>query len=175
MDNTTHYHQHAKVFLENHLQFASLNYNLVITEETLSTTPLDVPKLTRATTTVRTRTRTPRPPPTTIKATNDIVKVSSSRPRRPTLRPTLNATTETTTSSPSIIVAGRPHDNEIAGSSNIQHGEVPNVNVPISVDGERREAFSARLNLGAIIALGAFGGFVFLAAIITTIIILVRR
>lgn len=57
----------------------------------------------------------------------------------------------------------------------MQHGESPNVNVPLSIDGERRETFGAKLNLGAIIALGAFGGFVFLAAIITTIIILVRR
>lgn len=81
---------------------------------------------------------------------------------------------------PQIIVAGHPQhphpqDNEIAGSSNVQLGEAPNVNVPLSIDGERRETFGAKLNLGAIIALGAFGGFVFLAAIITTIIILVRR
>ncbi|XP_063240825.1 sushi, von Willebrand factor type A, EGF and pentraxin domain-containing protein 1 isoform X2 [Bacillus rossius redtenbacheri] len=39
---------------------------------------------------------------------------------------------------------------------------------------ERREAVGARLNLGAIIALGVFGGFVFLAAIITTVVILIR-
>merc|ERR1711997_813849 len=32
-----------------------------------------------------------------------------------------------------------------------------------------------QLNLGGIIALGVFGGFVFLAAIITTIVILIRR
>lgn len=34
---------------------------------------------------------------------------------------------------------------------------------------------TAKLNLGAIVALGAFGGFVFLAAVITTIVIVVRR
>lgn len=67
-------------------------------------------------------------------------------------------------------------ENEISGNiGNIQQGETPNVNVPLPVDGERRETFGAKLNLGAIIALGAFGGFVFLAAIITTIVILVRR
>lgn len=38
-----------------------------------------------------------------------------------------------------------------------------------------RESQGAKLNLGAIVALGAFGGFVFLAAVITTIVILVRR
>lgn len=90
--------------------------------------------------------------------------------------PKTTAPSKTYTSShPQIIVAGHPQDNEIAGSSNIQHGDVPKVNVPLSVDGERREAFGAKLNLGAIIALGAFGGFVFLAAIITTVVILVRR
>lgn len=76
---------------------------------------------------------------------------------------------------PHIIIAGHPQDNEISGSANVQHGESQNINVPLSIDGERRETFGAKLNLGAIIALGAFGGFVFLAAIITTIVILVRR
>jgi len=49
--------------------------------------------------------------------------------------------------------------------------------VPYSVDNNinRKETKEAKLNLGAIVALGAFGGFVFLAAVITTIIILVRR
>lgn len=58
----------------------------------------------------------------------------------------------------------------------MQHGEGPNVNVPLSVDGEnRQEPFGARLNVGAIIALGTFGAFIFLAAVITTVVILVRR
>lgn len=51
----------------------------------------------------------------------------------------------------------------------------PNVNVPLSVDNDQKPPHGARLNLGAIVALGAFGGFVFLAAIITTIVVLVRR
>lgn len=52
----------------------------------------------------------------------------------------------------------------------------PNVNIPLSVDNERGESpGTAKLNLGAIVALGAFGGFVFLAAVITTIVIVVRR
>jgi hypothetical protein len=50
------------------------------------------------------------------------------------------------------------------------------VNVPFSVeDSVDKETHGARLNFGAIVALGAFGGFVFLAAIITTIVVLVRR
>uniref|UniRef100_A0A182YMX3 Sushi, von Willebrand factor type A, EGF and pentraxin domain-containing protein 1 n=1 Tax=Anopheles stephensi TaxID=30069 RepID=A0A182YMX3_ANOST len=44
-----------------------------------------------------------------------------------------------------------------------------------SATGDRKESKNAKLNLGAIVALGAFGGFVFLAAVITTIVIVVRR
>uniref|UniRef100_A0A182TF42 Sushi, von Willebrand factor type A, EGF and pentraxin domain-containing protein 1 n=1 Tax=Anopheles melas TaxID=34690 RepID=A0A182TF42_9DIPT len=44
-----------------------------------------------------------------------------------------------------------------------------------SAAGDRKESKNAKLNLGAIVALGAFGGFVFLAAVITTIVIVVRR
>ncbi|XP_044269189.1 uncharacterized protein LOC123014242 isoform X1 [Tribolium madens] len=119
-------------------------------------------------TTPRIRTRPPRPSPTTIRA-----DTGTSNKTRSTTTPA--SRTSSSSSVPQIIVAGHPQDNEIAGSSNIQHGEVPNVNIPLSVDGERRETFGAKLNLGAVIALGAFGGFVFLAAIITTIVILVRR
>lgn len=52
----------------------------------------------------------------------------------------------------------------------------PNVNIPFIVENDpTKESQGAKLNLGAIVALGAFGGFVFLAAVITTIVILVRR
>lgn len=74
-----------------------------------------------------------------------------------------------------IIHAAHPQDNEIAGSVNVRQDHTPNVNVPFSVENEQKESQGARLNLGAVIALGAFGGFVFLAAVITTIVILVRR
>ncbi|KAJ8924654.1 hypothetical protein NQ315_000805, partial [Exocentrus adspersus] len=121
----------------------------------------------------RYKSRPTRPPPTTIRAI-EIIKISN-KTRKPSSKTTIGVTTTSAPHVPSIIVAGHPQDNEIAGSSNIQHGEAPNVNVPLSVDGERRETFGAKLNVGAIIALGAFGGFVFLAAIITTIVILVRR
>lgn len=60
---------------------------------------------------------------------------------------------------------------------NIRQDQSPNVNIPFPVENDQhqKENGNARLNLGAVIALGAFGGFVFLAAIITTIVILVRR
>lgn len=143
----------------------------------LTSTTQEVTKATRPptvpTTTIRTRTRTPRPPPTTIKASNDVIRLTS-RTRKPSSTSATTTTVEIT-DRPSIIIAAHPQDNEIAGSSNIQHGESPNVNIPLSIDGERREPFGARLNVGAIIALGAFGAFIFLAAIITTVVILVRR
>uniref|UniRef100_A0A336LKW4 CSON012524 protein n=1 Tax=Culicoides sonorensis TaxID=179676 RepID=A0A336LKW4_CULSO len=74
-----------------------------------------------------------------------------------------------------IIHTAHPQDNEIAGSVNIRQDQAPNVNVPFSVENEQKDHGGARLNLGAVVALGAFGGFVFLAAVITTIVILVRR
>ncbi|XP_019766261.2 uncharacterized protein LOC109541757 [Dendroctonus ponderosae] len=115
--------------------------------------------------TTRGRTRTPKPPPTTIRAANDGTR-QTTRSRRP----------QTSSTKPNIIVAAHPQDNEIASSANnVQHGGGPNVNVPLPVDGDRQEPFGARLNVGAIIALGTFGAFIFLAAVITTVVILVRR
>ncbi|XP_017114187.1 uncharacterized protein LOC108137139 isoform X1 [Drosophila elegans] len=82
----------------------------------------------------------------------------------------------TTRNTQQIIANSHPQDNEIPDSVNIQQNQSPNVNVPFAVDNpDRKETKEAKLNLGAIVALGAFGGFVFLAAVITTIVILVRR
>ncbi|XP_067639248.1 uncharacterized protein [Eurosta solidaginis] len=118
------------------------------------------------------------------------VSVSKRPITTPTYYPTTTSTTTTTTShirpyvsvesttrnTQNIILNAHPQDNEIADSVNIRHNQSPNVNVPFSVDNaDRKESKEAKLNLGAIVALGAFGGFVFLAAVITTIIILVRR
>lgn len=65
---------------------------------------------------------------------------------------------------------------QIFGSgNNIRTEQIQRVNVPQPVDGDRREPVGARLNMGAVVALGAFGGLVFLIAIITTIVILVKR
>lgn len=52
------------------------------------------------------------------------------------------------------------------------------MNVPTPVDNDETvtsSTYGAKLNLTSIIALSSFGGFVFLAALITTIVILVRR
>ncbi|KAK9877979.1 hypothetical protein WA026_020194 [Henosepilachna vigintioctopunctata] len=132
------------------------------------------PSPTKTTKTPTSRRRTAPPRPTTIRAITDILKINQTT-RKPIYRTTSKAKEASNTGS-KIIIAGHTQDNEIASTSNIQHEEAPNVNVPLSVDGkERREPFGAKLNLGAVIALGAFGTFIFLAAIITTIIILVRR
>lgn len=99
--------------------------------------------------------------------------ISTYAPTPPRTRPTLETTTRNTQQ---IIQNSHPQDNEIADSVNIRQNQSPNVNVPFAVDNpDRKETKEAKLNLGAIVALGAFGGFVFLAAVITTIVILVRR
>nr|CAD7456841.1 unnamed protein product [Timema tahoe] len=75
---------------------------------------------------------------------------------------------------PSLVAPSHPQENEIPDSVNRRTdlGHIANVAHP--VEEERKETAGARLNLGAIIALGVFGGFVFLAAVITTIVILIR-
>ncbi|XP_076388618.1 uncharacterized protein LOC100880537 isoform X2 [Megachile rotundata] len=74
-----------------------------------------------------------------------------------------------------------PQDNEISGSGvdNAQAGlgtGVPEPSGPFRVDSadQPSNTHQAKLNLGAVIALGVFGGFVFLAAVITTVVILIR-
>ncbi|XP_072766739.1 uncharacterized protein [Anoplolepis gracilipes] len=73
-----------------------------------------------------------------------------------------------------------PQDNEISGSG-VDHAQagigagVPEPSGPFRVDDQPSGAHQAKLNLGAVIALGVFGGFVFLAAVITTVVILIRR
>merc|ERR1739844_581696 len=67
-----------------------------------------------------------------------------------------------------------PIDNEIPDSANVQNSPA-GAEEANPVENNRSETRQAQLNLGGIIALGVFGGFVFLAAIITTIVILIRR
>jgi len=67
----------------------------------------------------------------------------------------------------------RPEDNEIPDAANVQNS-VTNADL-LSPTQKNSIHKQANLNLGGIIALGVFGGFVFLAAIITTIVILIRR
>lgn len=76
------------------------------------------------------------------------------------------------TSSNVVIASAHPHDNEIPDSVHVRTN--PNAaNIPSQVESEHR--LGPKLNLGAIIALGVFGAFVFLAAVVTTIVILVKR
>ncbi|XP_021915266.1 CUB and sushi domain-containing protein 3 isoform X3 [Zootermopsis nevadensis] len=94
---------------------------------------------------------------------------------KPSKRPPASTDSKTAESAhiPHTVAGSHPQDNEIPDSVNVRSDLSPDVNVAHSVDEERHEA-GARLNLGAIIALGVFGGFVFLAAVITTIVILIR-
>lgn len=96
-----------------------------------------------------------------------------------------NVNVQSTASSSSILndhSRDHPQDNEIAGSGadHVQAGTgtgVPEPSGPLQVDtfNQSTSAHQAKLNLGAVIALGVFGGFVFLAAVITTVVILIRR
>ncbi|XP_011168469.2 CUB and sushi domain-containing protein 3 [Solenopsis invicta] len=95
--------------------------------------------------------------------------------RRPTigLRPALPTSVDTGSE--------HPQDNEI--SQSVDHAQagigagVPEPSGPFRVDNAEHPSgtHQAKLNLGAVIALGVFGGFVFLAAVITTVVILIRR
>lgn len=86
---------------------------------------------------------------------------------------------------PSIIVEenideSHPQDNEIAGTGvdNVRAKPASGVaepTGPFKVDRSDTPTHQAKLNLGAVIALGVFGAFVFLAAVITTVVILIRR
>ncbi|XP_023241342.1 apolipoprotein R-like [Centruroides sculpturatus] len=68
----------------------------------------------------------------------------------------------------------------ICGDSGDWEGKIPTCYAhPKGMDGKRSQTkrpslFSSRLNMGGIIALGVFGGFVFLAVAITIIVIIVR-
>lgn len=68
----------------------------------------------------------------------------------------------------------RPEDNEIPDSSNVQ-SSAAGADLPEPSEKDTESLQKQELNIGVIIALGSFGGFVCLAAIITTIVILVRR
>lgn len=97
---------------------------------------------------------------------------------RPAVRPPI--ITAPIDEPPHIVVAGgsgHPHDNEIPDSVHARN-DLSGANVPSNILDDRiRDPYigGAKLNLGAIIALGVFGGFVFLAAVVTTIVILIRR
>lgn len=137
-------------------------------------TPSSTPIPRTSTTTTTTTTHVPLYNPSTPTAPTMVPSSPSAPPKVRPLEPVYDATTKRSTQN--IILNAHPQDNEISDSVNIRQNQSPNVNIPFSVENpERKEGKEAKLNLGAIVALGAFGGFVFLAAVITTIIILVRR
>ncbi|UXI16415.1 mRNA export protein [Sarcoptes scabiei] len=78
-----------------------------------------------------------------------------------------------------------PHSNNLNLRSNVSHPSATEKvdhneildnfgNNPKGIIGKPSRIAAARLNMGGIIALGIFGGFVFLAAVITIIVIIVR-
>lgn len=81
----------------------------------------------------------------------------------------------TTSNTHNIILNAHPQDNEIQGSVNIRQDRPPNADLPYSVDEDNSNSHTAKLSFGAMIALGGLGGFIFLAAVITIVVVLVRR
>jgi len=65
-----------------------------------------------------------------------------------------------------IVTWNKDRDNEIGDSSS---------SIKSNIKSATTKSATTKLNMGGIIALGVFGGFVFLAAIITIIIIIIRR
>ncbi|XP_018338523.1 PREDICTED: uncharacterized protein LOC108746318 isoform X2 [Trachymyrmex septentrionalis] len=97
-------------------------------------------------------------------------------------RPSIGLNRPVTPSSVNDAGSDHPQDNEISGSG-VDHAQagisagIPEPSGPFRVDSAEQPSgtHQAKLNLGAVIALGVFGGFVFLAAVITTVVILIRR
>lgn len=140
-----------------------------------------LPPKVRPTTLSTTTTSTTMVPPRKVPSTAELpATVRETIPRKPSIglqRPA---------SPPSTVLnddsSDHPQDNEISGSGvdNAQAGigtGVPEPSGPYRVDhaDHAGNTHQAKLNLGAVIALGVFGGFVFLAAVITTVVILIRR
>ncbi|XP_034943551.1 uncharacterized protein [Chelonus insularis] len=100
--------------------------------------------------------------------------VRESTGRKPTIA------VQKTSSSGVLNDDDHPQDNEISGSgvdnarAKVAAG-VAEPTGPFRVDRSDSPTHQAKLNLGAVIALGVFGAFVFLAAVTTTIVILIRR
>ncbi|KZC05020.1 Sushi, von Willebrand factor type A, EGF and pentraxin domain-containing protein 1, partial [Dufourea novaeangliae] len=167
------------------------------TEEPQSTVTVP-PKITVRSTTARTR-HTFLPPkvrPTTLSTTTTTTttvfptrKAASTGELPATVRETVQkkpiSGLQRPGSSTTILnddSSDHPQDNEISGSGvdNAQVGIGTGVlepSGPFRVDSANQphNTHQAKLNLGAVIALSVFGGFVFLAAVITTVVILIRR
>lgn len=123
---------------------------------------------------------------TTTTSSTPTRKSSSSAAELPaTVRETIQRKSSIGLQKPAISNANdgsndHPQDNEISGSgvdnreASLDSG-VPEPSGPYRVNNAEQPTHQAKLHLGAVIALGVFGGFVFLAAVITTIVILIRR
>lgn len=94
-------------------------------------------------------------------------------PRYPTPKPTtpdpeIDNRLSETKHVPHVVVAQRPSVADV-------RNDISGIDLPSHSIHDERTMLGAKLNLGAIIALGIFGGFVFLAAVVTTVVILVKR
>ncbi|XP_076289244.1 uncharacterized protein LOC143213361 [Lasioglossum baleicum] len=159
------------------------------------TTVTAPPRITVRPTTARTR-HTFLPPKvrsTTTTSTTTVVpsrKVATTGELPATVRETVprkpSVGLQRPAASPPVVVnnesSDHPQDNEISGSGvdKAQVGigtGVPEPSGPYKINNTDppNNTHQAKLNLGAVIALGVFGGFVFLAAVITTVVILIRR
>ncbi|XP_026470514.1 uncharacterized protein LOC113374759 [Ctenocephalides felis] len=98
--------------------------------------------------------------------TQDIIRANNNNNRQYTNPPVRKPQSPLTVAPSNVLVVARPLD----------HEDTP-VPGPDRLPANNRSEgpLGARLNLGAIVALGAFGGFVLLAAIVTTVVMLVRR
>lgn len=134
----------------------------------------------------RTRTTTFAPPSTvSINQQNPTRKYSPTAEQPATIRETnerkqINSHHNTSSSLSELNVDDHPQDNEISGSgvdnARAKVGAtIPEPTGPFRIDRSDAPTHQAKLNLGAVIALGVFGAFVFLAAVITTVVILIRR
>jgi hypothetical protein len=89
--------------------------------------------------------------------------------RRPSIVSTSFSTTTTTTTT------RKPTAKSRATRPNLSVVRTQDNEINDSLLKSNNKAATARLNMGGIIALGVFGGFVFLAAVITIVVIIVRR
>ncbi|VVD00202.1 unnamed protein product [Leptidea sinapis] len=105
-------------------------------------------------------------------AADEAPRAAPDHRRRRAGHDTTSAGHDTTSAAPHGRHRPPPHHHERIRAASQQ---TPRVNVPQPVDGERREPLGPRLNIGAVVALGAFGALVFLIAIVTTVVILVKR
>ncbi|XP_035231715.1 CUB and sushi domain-containing protein 3-like isoform X2 [Stegodyphus dumicola] len=107
----------------------------------------------------------------TQRQSSEIVPSSSSSVSRYTPITTASVSTQKTTQDTPIITA---NDNQGNDNSIFQRND-KNVKYGHKHDGKSLNSAQAKLNMGGIIALGVFGGFILLAITVTLILIFVRR